>query len=495
MAPFDVTITRISPSDQAALDDIYRQLKELEGRIPIPESSARVLVGVFNARTGVFSWRIPVKRLTTTVPGKGTIVVITGQASINAVNVSLVFGVQDREGDFTVTVDGTTISAPAGQTAVTVDIGRAPEINFIVSSGNVSFSGELTIERFAAGAGAFTIDAMPIGLVYCPLQGVSRQNLISYQRTEWAGTKIGIIRTQGDSEVLIEMDNIQEFAQGAQKVGGSVGGTIGLAISAIGTLLSGLGSVETRFANELQTTTDHEVENKQISGELLTTPPGAGPGQGAEIFLVLQHVKAAWLADNGNLSIAILGTPELGTYPTSVLQSDLAALVARGAAPDTPGDSTHIMLQTLRALLQLNPFVSPPNIPLPPPPALRPPRFRPVDGAATRRFVGPTNETVFFTASVQTEDQRAVTQTQSQITDLRKGFLHFLGSGPSEDKTISWKTSLTNLTRRTTGVEITTQYLVRLQQGEKVGVTGYYDSIFGTIAFEPADRPPPPGSE
>jgi len=194
-------VTRISPSDQAALDDLYRQLKELEGRIPIPESSARVLVGVLNARTGVFSWRIREKRLTKTVPGQGTIVVITGQASVNAVNVSLVFGVQDRQGDFTVTADGTTISAPAGQTEVTVDIRRAPEISFTVNSGNVNFSSSLTIVRFAAGAGAFTIDALPIALVYCPLQGVSRQNLISYQRTEWTGTKIGIIRTQEDSEV------------------------------------------------------------------------------------------------------------------------------------------------------------------------------------------------------------------------------------------------------------------------------------------------------
>src|SRR5439155_20692023 len=90
-----------------ALDDLYRQLKELEGQIPIPQPTGRALVGTLDAKTGQFVWSLPHRReVIVNVPGRSSEVTIVGTLQINAVNVELTFNVRNRQvPDFEVTVD------------------------------------------------------------------------------------------------------------------------------------------------------------------------------------------------------------------------------------------------------------------------------------------------------------------------------------------------------------------------------------------------------
>ena len=300
-----------------ALDDLYRQLKELEGQIPIPQPTGRALVGTLDAKTGQFVWSLPHRReVIVNVPGRSSEVTIVGTLQINAVNVELTFNVRNRQvTDFDVSVDGATVRSPEGIYPITISVGRASNVGFTVRSGNVSFSAALEIKRFAFGAGAFTLDALPIALVYCPLQGQERQNRVMYQRLESVGTTLGFSYSREDSDTAIEADGIAQLAGYAGRLGEALGGTIaGTVLKGFGLLLSGFGSDMTQEGILVQANFQHQVETKTLEGITLSTPAGAAPGEGDETYILLQNVQAAWVASDGDLRIAIIQTPERSLY-------------------------------------------------------------------------------------------------------------------------------------------------------------------------------------
>jgi hypothetical protein len=481
-----------------SLDDLYRQLKELEDQIPVPKPKATVRVGTLDAAAGVFRWHIPYKRETFTMPGKGSYVTFIGEVSVEAVNVDLVFEVVNSQGNFEVESEGYTVTAAPGQSTIKIPVGTADNVPFTVRSGGVSWPGsvgyqaEVAISRYASGAGVFTLEVLPLAIVYCPVQGAARQNRVTYERVEWVGTKMEVSHVTEDSEVDIHADELSRVGESAGKLGDAVMkfyAPAGIALKAFSTIISGVGSDTVREGSALETTTDHAVENKALDDELIRSPEGAGPGEGMEIYVLLQNVQAAWVSNNGEVSIAIFHTPELNEYPTAALAADLEELTAGGATSTERGPRTGLTVQALRDLLALNPFWTPANLPARPG-RLPAARFRVLPEKGVRKFVGPTDEETKLPTIVEDEDTRVVSVTATRVEDIRSGWLSFLGIGPSEDKTASFKTQLRNLERRTTGLEIQNELAVKLQAGERLAIRAYYDRVFGTMPLVP-DTPRP----
>jgi hypothetical protein len=499
---------RVVPIESASGERLYQQLKQLEGQIPIPEPRGTVLVGTLDAASGAFDWgdRVSIRRERERVgpgdtgreAGRGTVVEVQHVVSLNVVNVDLAFAVQNRQTDAEVTVNGSTTSIPAGERQVVVPVGRADLVDFTIRSGNVSHNDRLVIERFAVGAGAITIDALPIALVYCPLQGTARNNVVTYQQLESVGTRQELSSLQEDSEVDFDFVGGKELGERLEKLGPIATGinpVFGASLGKVAELISALGSEVDRFETSTQIAAGNGVENSTVRGELLTTPLGAGPGVGGEQFVVLRHVKAAWLAHNGVLFLAIISTPIWSAPTTATLQADLEELDARRAPSDEQGSRTLLTAPTIRALLALNPFLVARNVPVRPV-SLREPRFRLADDPHTYELPpGAARQLQLkFEATVEESDSNSRTNTIATIKDMRKGFLSFLGGGPSEDKTITVRSSLTNLTRRTTGLVVSMTVTVSVQQDEPFRITAYYDDVFGTFAFLPADQPSLPES-
>src|SRR5258708_10808538 len=150
------------------LDDVYNKLRNIEQtRFPIPRIHEVVRVGTFDAANGRFSFdpRVKIVRHVdriTHVPD------FTHTLAATAVDVGLEFSVVNRQGNFDVsTFAGPSVSAPPDQNTVVVELGTSASGDFTVTSGSKSFDSDLDIARpTVIGAGAFTIPALPLTIVY-----------------------------------------------------------------------------------------------------------------------------------------------------------------------------------------------------------------------------------------------------------------------------------------------------------------------------------------
>jgi hypothetical protein len=467
---------------------IYNRIKALEGQFPIPTPHATVLVGTFDAATGKFAFN-PSVRIERHVDPITHVPDITHTLPAQAVNVGLEFAVINRQGNFDVSlINGLTVSAPPNQNTVTIEIGKGTSGDFTVTSGSHSFTSDLGVAHRIVSAGAFTIPALPIAIVYAPPQGSLRTNSVSYDAVTSVGTKTKLSISSEQSTTMSDIDNLGDYRQQIHDILTDLGAGLATGIPAASlSLLSDLiGSTETTNITGFTVTDDHALQIVDTREYKNGSETGEGPPEGNRIIL-LRNVELVWLVDNGQITLSVLSTPERTAFPVRELLDDLQR--------PFPGTVTGLDHDTIRALLQLDPFVS--LLPIPNfRPRLVPPRFTKVDepsvlgGSGT----GPGGDVISFTHTVITTDLHTEVNIAGTIVDQSAGWLSSLGIGPQESQTVKNIFTNSSSTEKSVGQAVSVSITFNTQGNEQYRVIAFYDTIFETIAFDHFPQAPNPGT-
>jgi hypothetical protein len=209
--------------------------------------------------------------------------------------------------------------------------------------------------------------------------------------------------------------------------------------------------------------------------------PVRGPPDGNR-FILLRNVELVWLSDHGEVTLSVLNTPERAVFPVRELLDDLQR--------PFPGTITGLDHGTIRALLQLDPFVD-----LVPVANFRPrlvaPRFPKADepnvfvGSGT----GSGGDVVEFRRTVTATDLQSEVDYAGTIVDQSAGWLSALGIGPQDSETVKNIFTNSSSTERSVGQAVTVGITFNTQGDEQYGVIAFYDTIFETIAFNTFPEP------
>jgi hypothetical protein len=391
-------------------DDLYNLIKNSESQIPFPAPYFTVDVGAFDASTGSFSGKTTtVRHDPEPVPHGPNQHPVQPQASyegefwvsiqidenwqrtitqtpaptVPLAPVMLKFSVVHPNGaGWSVTVNGTTVSAPASQASLSIDIWDYPIAQWEVSSGNQSYKDTIMPQRpqgsiGAQGAvGGFTLPVLPVAIVYAPPADSLGQSTASYGQAETIGatstfdlkndsattgpdldteySDLGTFKTFLDlmtKGVQEDSSDLSAAAASANSAGQTSAATdFASSASSAGVLLvvlqqisAAIGEASSETTNGITDITHEEMTAIVTTGNgLATSAKIGGPGVGDSLQL-LTNVKVAWALYKGQLRLAPIWN---GTLTVS------AALMEQ--SPATTGLSPEL----IPLLLGLDPFVA-----------------------------------------------------------------------------------------------------------------------------------------
>jgi hypothetical protein len=459
----------------------YDTIKAQEAHFPLPQPTASITVGTFNATTGAFQYAVPTHSQVIVIPPdpthggplKATHQTVEGGAvtAINVIDLKLRFNITNRSGDFSVSAAGQTVHAPTGQNWVEIDPGTATSLQFALTCGQQGFSPDLplTIDRHIVGAGAITIPALPITILYAPPVDQQKKNAATWTATDIKGTTTTLsFSNQSNTTVPIQapvmiqpwLDLTAEMKDASQvlsKVPNATAQAIGGALGVISGLLgtsANTGTVGTTVTNQNSlTVTLGETDS------LTTNPGGGGPGH-ADVLYYLKNARICWFTNGGPLQLALLGWDAADTIT--------AALLEQSNGPTGLDDATR------EALLKLDPFAGGgPGVTLPSP------RFVLVD-----TFDVNAPHTYNLSYSVTNSDTQQTTQTESEVEDDTASFLAFANIGVPQTVKLQWTLTQSSAATATTTRTMTQQVQFYANPSEYYSVEVYSDVIFGTFAFQ-----------
>lgn len=490
-------------------DVAYAQIKALEaqGQLQIhPLGVQTVLVGTWDANTSLFSFAVPTEIVTepgTTIPGQPVIKPMPVQLTAGAViyagdTLMLQFDIVNSKGSFSVTIGGTTVTAAAGQTSVV--LGSGGWVSKLGADGSYSFemvtlrsgTARITapIQIFSLplfGAGALTLPAVPVALIYAPPVGPQSKNYAVYTDVTSISQKIETSVVSGASVKTATAYTQTDFLT---KIGGLLSAIAGLGGegSALRKFLAPIGSAVSQVSgivsdtsesttNLVSTTTDHAVTTTVAWAASYQTPQGAGPGVG-DRFVYIRNVRIAWVIFQGQLSFTVLGDDGVRDFTARELSADATAMAAPGGP--LAGPVTGLDAGSVRALLSLDLFVGNPL------PTLPQPRFEVNDPASIGGGdTGTGGDMVTATHEITTSDTTVRNTVWTQVTDYKPGWLSALfGTNQSTENQMALTCQSTVQTvvddKQTVSVYFFTgpnqpAYLVGL----------YYDTLFNTLVFTP----------
>lgn len=482
-----------------SVDEVYQQIKNLEDVFPIPVPIETIKVGVFDASTGEFTGKTSFTHYESLgdleVRGRGRkefkdryvngsrveyirsgprLEIRTIPApKIDAVHVKLEFKVKNpKRGGWEVTANDITISVPENQDSVTINVRTATRVNWHIRSDNISHEDVLCIQRHPkVGVGAFTIPALPLLVLYEPPCDRERKSYAKYLTTTSFSTKlITEIVTEksvtrpvsplGYSEVQEAKGALNNLAFVLDKIPHAYAQAAAIALKTIASGLGDMKATETEGAIEareqwLQTT----VTTTQTYN---TGTNSGGPGVGDRI-VYLRNVKFLWVADDGNLTLTLLGWEEEKRPAIDWIKKHLGGEIDREVG---------------QALLDLDPFVAGgPSV------KLSPDRFEPLDKPLdVSGWGGCDGETVDF--RIKKGDRIAETAYTIRIEDYRPSWLSFLGLGVTERETVMTKITQSTVTEEEHEQVTSMEYELCCEKDESLGLVQIYcDRLFGTFAF------------
>lgn len=459
---------------------LYAKLKDIENQtnFPLPTPTATVNVGIFNAATNKFDGLVTefLEHI------KPKALRITPVADVNGVTVKLIFEVVNHKAAVTFIVNGIPHLVPVSKKSVTADVGQATEVRWLVKSGNlIRYRDELKLVRPPViGAGAFTVPALPVALVYEPPQGQLKKNSARYIKIRSEGTTVRLSFSSEDSTTRptdSEFADIQTVksalglaATGLEKVNKGVAAGLKL-------LASGLGEASASLTTGTSVTRDSTLAVRNTVAGGFTTAAREGPGAG-DVLIYLRNARLVWLAQNSRVRLVFIGAEGQVSATVKDLKGELAGL----PLPTSRSARFGLDRATIAALLATDPFVSGG-----PKATLAAERFRYVE---TFELHGNLAFDYEFDFAVEKTDLAGQTSFTVRSEDLRKGFLSFIGIGVSETKSTKTVTKYGSSTETQAGEEIRVSGHFETQGGEDFAVTAFYDRAFGTLAFAPVSLGP-----
>lgn len=452
-------------------------------------------MGTFNAATGEFSGKTS-RQEVANIGGKPHIVTTPASETIDAVNVQPRFTFQSRGiGSLHVTTNGVRTEVPPLQDSVTIDLGRARQIAWRIETDLFSIADEIVIARseLVSGAGAFTVEALPVSILYEPPQYGGLLSRTSFEVTKSIGSSLSIAESTATSESRIKFGTLSTLTDGLNGIANIFAffqnGTAAKGIRFAADLVTILAGESTTTNTEgTEVTSEHTVDLLITESMLSETSASLGPGRGDRIFY-LKDIQIAWVMDRGEVSFTILGWGGEGRFTVETLKADLEAL---GDNSYSFGPLTGLSEDSLRALLALDPLAVGELGPFVlGSPSLPSPRFE-CKGTDLRGDGGVDTFTVSHT--IRTTDRTREVYFTSTVTDFKSGWIDrlFNGAAPGGSK----KMTTTHTSTRKVQVSETVRASIQINApvGDSYRLNTYYDTVFGTFAAKEINPFETPGS-
>ena len=523
-------------------EDVYKDIKELEGIFDIPTPSLTIQMGTFDVSTGTFRGkttsttyeslsdlfptrpgqpvRIPPPRYThglkvvMSIKGNRVEIKTIHAPKVDAVNVLLEFNVRNAAADgFTVIANGITQTSSSGEGKVTVNVKNARRVEWKVHSGSKWYEDVIEIRRFPIIAGgAFTIPVLPVAIVYEPPSDSERRNYATYYETKGICTATEMTFSTESSETRPEAPDRPGFPS-AEEFQGIMKGT-----DSLGDLY--LGAIEDMSPEDIKKRFGEDFDlPKALSkmGDIFSAFKAIGEGIEWAFGTASAHVTQGRSEEHSEKIITCTesgsgietgendGGPGVGDLiyywrdvklawlaPDGPVQLVLLGYEEEGYA--TAGGIKRALMEndlawlaksgldtdTARALLSIDPFV---NNPTGVPPSERFEEYGPEKSMNCHGLDWSMSFNFDWKDSKISRTAKASFRTK--IQEYHKGFLSFLGVGVAEDETI--RASV----RHTSASEVTETYNVsataKLYCGhgdlEPYSIQVYLDHVFRTFAF------------
>ncbi|HEV2275767.1 MAG TPA: hypothetical protein VGR96_16470, partial [Acidobacteriaceae bacterium] len=385
--------TTTVPATQLTPEQLYQQILQFQGIIPIPSPFVTIDVGTFDAATAKWTgltttvWTDPEpiqhepgqhptnpapryegdRYISVTINSKWQPTTTVVPAPIVQIApVQLQFKMANTTSPWSVTANGFTQTAPAGQNTITCNVWDRTNITWSIEVGGRTYRDGLRIQRQIGLPlfGVFTIPAIPIAIVYAPPADSQKKSTATYGTADSVGTSVSY-----DFSVDSSQTNEPVFLDGAAFR--AFLGVVSDALAVAGVAASADGSVASKAAGDQLTSASKDVttivgllpsntvtdqqgtvnENGSTmtityteSTALGTTAAGGGPGVGDNIIFY-RNVLVAWAYAGGVWQLFPFSA-DLTTVTPAVLQSQANL------------DKLGISSADAQVLLSLDPFVA-----------------------------------------------------------------------------------------------------------------------------------------
>ena len=485
-----------------SLGDVYRLIKAQEPAIPVPTPVGAANMGTFNVGTGACGCAMEEVEIIGNKPRT-----LTPTVFVNGVQAKVAFTFTNNANRrATLIANGHSVLVSAGKKSASVNVGRARQVTWTLI-GAKRVTSKVNLRRPSMiGAGAFTIDALPVAVLYEPPQPAdpAKHNSARYTQTTVLGTRI--TTTLQSSTATSKSRSTPGFEQFSSVKNGmaALGSALAkstdpkgkVAGAALGTIASLMGRADRTVETVRGEGQENALELQLVESNTCETAAHAGPGQG-DLIVFLQRARLIWLDDGSRTMLAFLGADAAGCKSVRTLRKALprpgqapplricipatkarSASTARAPQTSSAGCKHTLSVTTVESLLKLDPFVvSGPRASLPTD------RFEKreslicdADSICTRSR----------SASVGTDDTHLRTQSTITTDDLGKGLLSFAGIGPSESKQVTAKVTSSSSTSFRDGKTVTAEVRIEGPLPGTDTIEVYYDRLFGTFALRSA---------
>ena len=414
---------------------------------------------------------------------------------------------------------GANISPPVTTFAITITAkGRIQEFHVMI------------LRPPVLGIGAFTLPAIPITIVYAPPPGKLLKNYEQYadtvfitQSSTWSFTHGDSTRTAQAYTAADILNNISKaieqagtlFASagagagtqgaGATAPAASAGGTSGTSgTTGTDSTSSDLKKASAEFGlfSDILTAIDDTTQSSQTAlvtvendhtttttwtdMEVFGSQTGLGQGVG-DRYVYIGGMRVAWVALNGTVNFVFLGyNGAVNAFTAQALTEDRMSLASGKAASNTGLDA-----DTIKMLLNLDPFCVTKVTTSVGPPLVGPPRFVPASPKEQRAEGTSTmGDQVLASHEVSEEDKQVQTNVNMNVTDAKPGWLDVIFGTPNVETTQTLTCTVSHTTDTKTDEKVSaTAYFFSEGTDDVYDVMIFYDTLFSTLLFAPKDSP------
>jgi len=376
---------------------------------------------------------------------------------------------------WTVTAAGVTANAASGQTTLTVGVWDAAIVGWTIQAGGKSYQDSLRIQRPDGpadfGVGGFTIPILPVTIVYAPPIDSLNKSAASYLQGNTVGTTVTTSLQTDSSNTTpdgqAEYSGLGDFVDGLNTVsqflsllptaaGAGAGYAAGSKI--FSAISSELGKFSANITTGFTDLSETQMTVSQTTTDSMTTLPGAGgPGVG-DLFHCYKDVRVAWYLLNGQFKLLPLGFVDL-FFPIGSLETNIASLGISAA--------------DAQLLSALDPFV-----------AGGPQADLPADRYSWLETWEYAFGAVLSNQIPATRDTKDTTTTKSYTTTTTEWdpgpIFQLLGFGGKTSTTVT----LSNATGNDVSSTVVANASLVAGPQDHFVVSIYYDSLFGTFAFQ-----------